>query len=456
MQTLRALAGGLSRGTITSRHLVEACLERIAAPDGEGSRTFIAVHAASARLTADWVDAMRAAGAALPPWAGIPLSVKDVFDEAGCVTTAGSAMLADAAPAARDAEVVTRLRAAGFIVIGRTNMTEFAYSAIGSNRLHGTPAGAWDRARRRIPGGSSSGAAISITDGMAHAALGSDSGGSCRIPAALNGIVGWKPTAGRVPLDGANSMTPSLDSIGPLGVSVDCVATLDAILAGEPAAPLPARALAGLRLAIPVPTAPDSPDAPIAAAFAAARDALTRAGVSIVERALPEIDELPAINAKGGFSAAEYHAWHRALIAERADRYDPRILALIRRGEAQSAADYLDLIRQRRALIARVRARVAGFDALLMPTVPIVAPPIDAIADDDAEYARINALLLRNTRLANFFDDCAISLPCQRQGGMPVGLMLHGTGGSDRTLLAIAAAVAACITTLLGEPNDAR
>ena len=400
------------------------------------------MHAAAARATADWVDALRKTCAALPAWAGIPISIQDCFDEGGGVTTAGSAVMADAPPAARDAVAVARLRAAGFIAIGRSNMSEFAYSGIGLNAQHGTPACAWDRAHRRIPGGSSSGAAISIADSMAHAALGSDSGGSCRIPSALNGLVGFKPTARRVPLDGANSMVPSLDSIGPLAVSAGCAVSLDAVLAGDAdnTRPPPRR----LRLGLAQPTTVEGLDPPVAAAFEAALTTLSRNGTIIEDVALPELGELPTINAKGGFAAAEYYAWHRSLIAERADLYDPRILQLILRGREQSAADYLDLLRLRRSLIERVGAKTAGLDALVMPTVPIVAPPI-AEMEDPAEYTRVNLALLRNTRLANFLDGCAISLPCHRPGEMPVGLLLQGGRGWDAKILGIAAAVEAVL-----------
>jgi aspartyl-tRNA(Asn)/glutamyl-tRNA(Gln) amidotransferase subunit A len=448
MRSLRALADDLEAGRITGRRLVETYLERIADPRGEGPRAFIAVFAEAARLTADWADAMRRAGATVPRFSGIPISVKACFDVGGAVTTCGSAVLADAAPAKTDAEAVRRLRAAGFVVIGHTNMTEFAYSAIGSNAVHGTPACAWDRARHRIPGGSSSGAAISVTDGMAAAALGSDSGGSCRIPAALNGLVGFKATAGRMPTDGANVMTPSLDSVGSLAASVECAAVLDAVLAGRPPAVLAPRRLAGIRLAIPVPVATEALDGPIAGAFEAACDTLVRLGVRIEEISLPELSDLPRINAKGGFSAPEYYVWHRELIARHAARYEPRILRLILRGELQTAADYLDLIRERRALTETVRARAAEYDALLLPTVPAVAPPIDAL-DEDGAYTDTNLRLLRNTRLANFLGGCAITLPCQRAGDMPVGLMLQAPADADETLLAIAAAVEAAVAPSL-------
>jgi aspartyl-tRNA(Asn)/glutamyl-tRNA(Gln) amidotransferase subunit A len=444
MRTIDDLAQALAAGQTTSRTLVEAALERIADPAGEGSRVFIKVHAAQARAAADAMDRLRAAGCAPSRYAGIPIALKDLFDIAGEPTPAGSVALADAPPAAADAPVVRRLRRAGFIAMGRVNMTEFAFSGLGINPHHGTPSSPWDRASRRIPGGSSSGTAVAIADGMAAAGLGTDTGGSCRIPAAFCGIVGYKPTARRVPIDGVLPLAPSLDSVGPLAPSVACCAAIDAILAGaQPAAPA-AVALDGLRLAVPETMMLDGLDATVAAAFDRALATLSAAGARISRIACPEFDALPAANAKGGFAASEAYAWHRALLAEAGGRYDPRIRARIERGEAMSAADYLDLCAERARLIARFDARTAPFDSLVMPTVPIVAPAIASL-DDERAYNRINLLILRNTVPGNFFDRCAVSLPCHRAGDAPVGLMLMGETMGDGRLFAIAQAVEAAL-----------
>src|SRR6185312_9623992 len=232
--TLATLAADLDAGRTTARKLLEECLARIADPAGEGQRVFIHVDKEGALHAADAMDRLRKANAALSPYAGIPVSIKDLFDIKGQVTRAGSRALEDSAPAEADAPVVARLRRAGFIVIGRTNMTEFAYSGIGINPHYGTPRSAWNRSVGHVPGGSSSGAAVSVADRMAHGALGTDTGGSCRLPAAFNGIVGYKPTQRRVPLDGGVPLSFSLDSFGPLANSVQCCATLDAVLADEP------------------------------------------------------------------------------------------------------------------------------------------------------------------------------------------------------------------------------
>jgi aspartyl-tRNA(Asn)/glutamyl-tRNA(Gln) amidotransferase subunit A len=439
MRSIAATAKSLASGG-RSRDLVEQCLVRIEDRSGEGARTFLKVHSEAARAAADYYERLRARGAAPSPYAGIPVSIKDLFDIAGDVTTAGSTALREAPPAKRDAPAVARLRVAGFIPIGRTNMTEFAFSGLGINPHYDTPRNPYDRQGGRIPGGSSSGAAVSVTDGMALGALGTDTGGSCRIPAALCGIVGFKPTAHRVPTQGAFPLSTSLDSIGPLAATVECCAVLDAVLAGEPSFNLPPCPLEGLRLAVPQTMVLDSVEPAVARAFDNALAALRKAGARIVELPLRELGELQGINSKGGLSAAESYAIHRALIAKHEKQYDPRVLSRILRGKEQDAADYIDLVNARAEFIGRVAAITAPYDALLMPTTPLVAPRIADLADDEA-YRRANMLMLRNPSIVNFLDRCSISIPCHRGGDAPVGLMLVGEHDGDRRLLSIAAAV---------------
>ncbi len=423
-----------------SRDLVEECLARIDDPAGEGRRVFLKVHAGPARAAADYYDGLRTHGQVTSPFAGIPVSIKDLFDIAGDITTAGSAVLRDAAPAKRDAPSVARLRAAGFIPIGRSNMTEFAFSGLGLNPHYGTPANAYDRKAARIPGGSSSGAVVSVTDGMAAAGLGTDTGGSCRIPAALCGIVGFKPTAHRVPTQGAFPLSTSLDSIGPIAPTVACCAILDAVLAGEPVMTVQEFPLDGLRLAVPQTMVLDGVAPDVARAFEAALGKLRRAGAKVVDLPLRELNELGEMNAKGGPAAAESYAAHRALIAKGAAMYDPRVLVRIQRGREQDAADYIELLQARRDFNRRMAALTAPYDALVMPTTPITAPRIADLASDDA-YRHANAAMLRNPAVANFLDRCSISVPCHELGDAPVGLMLIGEHGADRKLLAMAAAI---------------
>ena len=275
---------------------------------------------------------------------------------------------------------------------------------------------------------------------MAFAGLGTDTGGSCRIPAALCGIVGFKPTARRVPTQGAFPLSTSLDFIGPIAPTVACCAILDAVLAGEPASDFGELPLGGLRLAVPQTMVLDGLSPQVAQAFEATLATLDKAGAKIVDLPLRELSELGTINAKGGPSAAESYAAHRALIAKGAAMYDPRVLVRILRGREQDAADYIELLAARQDFIRRLAVVTAPYDALVMLTTPITAPRIEDLQPDDA-YRHANAAVLRNPSVANFLDRCSISIPCHRAGDAPVGLMLIGEHGADRRLLAIAAAM---------------
>jgi aspartyl-tRNA(Asn)/glutamyl-tRNA(Gln) amidotransferase subunit A len=442
--TLAALAGDLKAGRTSAKQLVEGCLERIADPAGEGQRTFIHVDKDAALAAAEAMDCLRKANAAPSRFAGIPVSIKDLFDLKGQVTRAGSRALEDSAPAEKDAPAVARLRRAGFVVIGRTNMTEFAFSGIGINPHYGTPKGAWQRGAGHIPGGSSSGAAVSIVDRMAYGALGTDTGGSCRIPAAYNGIVGYKPTQRRVPLDGGVPLSFTLDSFGPLANSVQCCAALDAVLADEPIPQLRPWPIKGMRLAVPTTVVLDDLDDAVAKTFERAIETLSRAGAQIERIEMPEFLDVGVMNTKGGFAAVESYAWHRYLLTSKGDVYDPRVSARILRGEAVSAADYIDLVNARRSLIMRAAARLAPYDALLMPTTANTPPRIADLADDKA-YAVANLRSLRNCSLINMIDGCAISIPAHREGEVPVGVMLAASAGADRRIFELAAGMEAAI-----------
>lgn len=450
MNTLNELSTALANGTTTARALVEACLARITDPAGEGGRTFLKVHFVQARAQADAIDLLRGAGRAPGPFAGIPISLKDLFDIAGQPTPAGSTVLANAPPATAHAPIVSRLLNAGFIPVGRTNMTEFAYSGLGLNPHYGTPRSPWGRDASStggcIPGGSSAGAAVSVSDGMAFAAIGTDTGGSCRIPAAMCGIVGYKPTARRVPITGVLPLSPSLDSVGPLANSVACCALVDAIMAGDmPHAPAP-MPLAGLHLAVPSNIVLDGLDPHVAATFDRALARLRDAGALVQQLSFPAMDAIGPANARASLPAAESYAWHRDLLAQSAGGYDPLIRKRVEGGRGITAADYLDAQATRARLIAAMDLQTRDFDALIMPTCPLSPPRIDAL-DDEAEYGRVNMLLLRNTALGNYLDRCAISIPCHRPGEPPVGLMLMGETMADARLFRLAAAV----ETLLNE-----
>ncbi|WP_153099662.1 amidase [Paraburkholderia hayleyella] len=450
---LAQLAADLATGRTTSRALIETALERISHPAGQGATVFLESNAREARATAAALDQLRASGIVLSPLAGIPVSVKDLFDIAGQVTRAGSTVLAHAAPARVDAPVVARLRRAGAVFIGRTNMSEFAFSGLGLNPHYGTPLSPYQRAvpgAERIAGGSSSGAAASVADGMAAVALASDTGGSIRIPAALCGLTGFKPTAARIPLQGGVPLAPSLDSYGPIGVSVACCALLDRLLA-DLAPEIPAaRPLEGVRLGVLNHYVTDDVEPAVARAIETALRHLDAAGAIVSEIRFAPLERLPEIN-RFGFSPIEAYAWQRPLLEQHRQQYDPRVLSRILKGQPASAADYLDLLAERRAMQAAAEPLWQRFDALVAPTVPIIAPRIADFAHTDAAdsvFTRVNALVLRNPSVFNFLNSCALSLPCHPHGSAPVGLMLAAAPFQDETLLAIGLAVEAVLNTI--------
>jgi len=420
------------------RDRLELALFRIAEPDGEGMRACLTVYSDAARAAADAADARLAQGISLGPLDGAIVTIKDVFDVAGEPTRAGSKILAEeAAPAAADAAIVRRLRAGGAIIVAKTNMTEFAFSGIGANPHFGTPGNPHDRSR--VPGGSSSGAAVAVADGIGEIAIGTDTGGSVRIPAALCGLVGFKPSRQRIPTEGTFPLSTTIDSVGPIAKSIADCAKADAVMAGEHLVPLAPPALVGLRFGVAQGMPLDRLDATVAAAFAAATEKLATAGARLTHETISLFGEMAAVNAKGGIPPVEAFALHRGRLKRRADEIDPNVRARIEQGGAVAAADYIWMLRERARLVPAMDARLAGLDALLMPTTAIVAPTIAEIADAKIFSAR-NAAVLRNTAIGNFFDLCAVSLPLPG-AALPVGLMLLGRNGDDRRLLNVAAAV---------------
>jgi len=440
MWTVAQLAADLAAARTTSRRLTEQALARIADPAGEGKRAFLKVYAEAALAEADFSDRLRKAGVRRSPVDGLPVSLKDLFDVAGDLTRAGSRIMEKNPPATADAVAVARLRAAGAVFVGRTNMVEFAFGTTGINPHYGTPKNPWDRKTGRIPGGSSSGAAVAQADGMCVMALGSDTRGSIRIPAAFCGVTGFKPTTRRVPREGAFPLSTTLDSVGPLANSVACCAVYDAVLAGEPPEPLSELPAKGLRLLVPKTEVRDGLDPEVASAFSAALEKLSRAGASIAEKPVPAFDRQGEYFKGGGFAGAEAYAIHRNN-AGRLAEYDPRVAKRVLLGKDLSAADYVDFVRLRAEFQREIEAVVAPFDAFLLPTNPCIAPPIAEVDATDDAYFRWNMRILRIVGLVNFLDGCAASLPCHASGTAPVGLMVCGPAMSDRRILAVAAAV---------------
>jgi aspartyl-tRNA(Asn)/glutamyl-tRNA(Gln) amidotransferase subunit A len=424
---------------ISATGRLDTALAAVAAAGDEGARIFTRLYADSARSAAQAADQRAAAGQALGPLDGRIVSIKDLFDVAGEPTMAGSVLLRDAAPATKDALVLSRLRAAGAVILGKTNMTEFAFSGVGINPHYGTPGNALDPSR--IPGGSSSGAGVAVARGMCEIAIGSDTGGSVRIPSALNGLVGFKPTQARVPRDGAYPLCFTLDSVGPLCRSVPDAAAADSVLAGLPDQPLPHREIRGLRLGVPRGLLFSQADAAVLVAVEQALASLTHAGARVSDEALDDLLGEPfRLQERGTLVAAEAAWIHRDGVASRPEVYDPIVLGRIRRGQALDAASYVGIQQARAALLPALDARLANLDALVLPTVPLLAPHIADVSGEDV-FLRTNALLLRNPSVFNFFDLPALSLPLPRQNGLAVGLMLVGQRGADRELLALAASV---------------
>jgi aspartyl-tRNA(Asn)/glutamyl-tRNA(Gln) amidotransferase subunit A len=440
MRTIRQLAADLASGTTTSVKLVEAALQRIDAHRSAGGAAYIEVNGQAALAAARLSDGARAIGQVPSPLAGLPVSIKDLFDVRGEVSRAGSRVLNGSALAAADAPAVARLRAAGAIPLGRTNMSEFAFSGLGLNPHYGTPANPFDA--NRITGGSSSGGAVSVALDMAVAALGTDTGGSIRIPSALCGLTGFKPSARRVSLKQVVPLSPTLDSAGPLARSVDCCAILDAVLSGE-FLDTEALPLAGLRLGVTEDYVRADLDDAVARDFERALQALRDAGALVLSFAFPELRELATINSGGGFVAAEAWAWHRRLLVDCESQYDPRVAMRIRRGSQQTAADYLDLLDARRRMIAIAWQRLRGFDAWLMPTVAAVAPLSAPLEADDKAFFSTNARILRNPSVINFLDGCALTIPCQAKDSLPVGLGVCGLSGQDARILRVGRAIEA-------------
>jgi aspartyl-tRNA(Asn)/glutamyl-tRNA(Gln) amidotransferase subunit A len=425
---------------LSSRDRLEAALERINDPKGEGSRAFRKLYVEEARAAADAADARAKYGQPLSPLDGRIVSIKDLFDVAGEPTTGGAKVYEAAQSAKADAPVIQRLRAAGAVIVGKTNMTEFAFSGIGMNPHYGTPANPADRSR--VPGGSSSGAAVALADGMCEISIGSDTGGSVRVPSAFCGVMGFKPTQNRIPRTGAMALSLTLDSVGPLTTSIADAAATDAVLAGEPVKPLPRRELGGLRLAVAKGRLLSGLDTAVETAFDRAVSMLKKAGAYLTEINIePLLEELDHIHAIGSISAVEAAYVHREVLAKRPSEIDQRVVRRIQSGSQVSGADYVRMIELRRAAVEKAAEQLAPCDAIVLPTTALVAPVIDELARDDDLFARVNLHVLRNTTVFNLLDCCGSSLPIPDAGPLPVGFMMMGARGTDANVLSAGAAV---------------
>jgi aspartyl-tRNA(Asn)/glutamyl-tRNA(Gln) amidotransferase subunit A len=437
IQNITDLSRKLRNEKLRSRDLVEESFAAIEAAGEEGTKVFLSTYKDAARAQADWVDSGRKARIAMPPHAGIPIAIKDLFDVQGEVTRAGSRVLDEYGPANQDAEIVMNLRRAGFIIVGKNNMTEFAYSGLGVNAHFGTPTNPCDRETPRVPGGSSSGAAVAVNQKMVPAAIGTDTGGSCRIPAAFCGTVGFKPTSTRVSKSGVVPLSQTLDCVGPFTTSVSCAAVLDSVLSGGHGDDVESFPEGGIRLGVLDGYVTEKMDEVVAGAYQDALTRLSHRGVRLTPLDIPQLARLPEINSKGGFVGADAYAWHKDLLETRAEFYDPWVRDRFGAGKSQTAADFIAVGQERKRLQSLVDEKQEQFDALVLPTVQIVPPTLDELQDQDHSNA-VNLLCLRNTAVGNFLDLPAISIPCHADGSLPVGLMLFGVRGHDRRLLSVA------------------
>lgn len=444
MTTLWQASQQLQAGNVQPETFTQAALAAARDPEKEGSRVFITRYEAQATQQAIEAGERWQARQSRSPIDGLPISIKDLFDVKGEATTAGSRLLSDAPVATANASVVEKLNRAGAAIVGKTNMTEFAFSGLGINPHYGTPANPWRREEKRIPGGSSSGAAVAVADGLCLGAIGTDTGGSVRIPAALCGLTGFKPGASRIDQAGTLPLAPSLDSIGVIAHDVRSCWLLDSIIAEKPLE-MRESDLRHARFAVPQTRVLDDLDRDVAQAWQYALDLLREAGATLVALPLTELDELNSLNARGGITAYEAWQWHQRTALARPEAYDPQVLMRLQRGSQLTEQDAAELYQQRAAWQRRINTALEGFDALLMPTVPKIAPTIASL-DEPQRYMEINALMLRNTSVINMLDGCAISLPCHPAGHAPVGLSLAAVHGDDARLISWAVAVETALT----------
>jgi aspartyl-tRNA(Asn)/glutamyl-tRNA(Gln) amidotransferase subunit A len=428
----------------TTTERVASALEGAASPAAQ--HVFTQLYADAARAGAQHCDAQAQAGRSSAALHGVCITIKDNIDVAGEITMAGGVVCAGESPAMHDAPVLQRLRDAGAVVLGKTNMSEFAFSGVGINPHHGTPANPADAQHARVPGGSSSGAAVSVALGLAEVGIGTDTGGSIRIPAALCGLVGYKSTQARIPCTGVMELSRTLDTVGSMTRSVRACLAVDAVLSQQPL-PTVAISLRGLRFAVPQTLMMDDVDATVAQAFARILQRISKAGAQVVEIPFTALGDIALLSLPGGFSPIESYAAHHARLERGAQQIDHRVVARMMLGKDISAQDYLELHNRRHAWIADAQQTLHGFDAMLCPTVPIVAPLTEPLLKDDDAFFKVNRLLLRNPSAINYMDGCAWSLPCHEADELPVGLMASALAGQDAHLARVALALENFINT---------
>lgn len=449
MTSLRTLSELLKNAEITSCELINDALARAKLSDS----VFIRLNQGLLSM-AESIDRARMKSETVPALAGVPIVLKDLFNVRNELTLAGSAVLKHfARPEEEDAEVIAPLRRAGLLFLGRTNMSEFAFSGIGKNPHYGTPLSIWDRQTGRLPGGSSSGSAVSVAEGIVVASLGSDTAGSCRVPAAFNGVVGVKPSYGRMSLNGIYPLSPTSDAPGPIAQDVDSCYILDQLMAGKLSSTdslpvLSVREPHTLKFVVPEAGVLDDLDSEVQSAFDLAVDALRQTGVQIVTVKMPVIDaSIELFHSKAIVLYEAYHH-HKALLEEYGDEFDPFVRQRLLTGSVISDNEQKDRYHAKAEVIKLFnnQFRQLNADALLYPTTPCI-PPALSETDDPDNARRVNLRCLRNTVTANYYDGCSVSLPCHRKGEAPVGLMVSSMNGEDENLYSVSAAIEKILKT---------
>ncbi|TCR68963.1 amidase [Rhizobium sp. BK376] len=441
-KSIAQLAVLLQSGSLDPVVLVEETLDAIRTHSDQA--IFTALLDARAKEEAAASSRRLREGRSLGLLDGIPVAWKDLFAVKGLPTTAGSVVLADAAPALEDADVVAALKASGMIAVGRVNMSEFAFSGLGLNPHYGTPLNPRASDVARIPGGSSSGSAVAVASGLVPVSVGTDTGGSVRIPSAFNGLVGYKASRGRYSMVGVFPLATSLDSLGPLCRSVQDAVWVDAAMRGREAPNVVRANPEDLSIVVPTNVVMDDVEDGVAQAFQAGLARLSAAGVKVRHAAFPAFDSLfQAVAEHGPLVTAEAFALHhRRLAGPEAQRMDRRVVARTRLGEKITLVGYLQILQVREQLIKEVSAMLAPNELVAYPSIAHVAPAIAPLEADDELFVTVNARTLRNTMIGNFLDWCGVSLPCGTgEAGMPAGLLLSAPRGQDERMLAAAFAV---------------
>jgi aspartyl-tRNA(Asn)/glutamyl-tRNA(Gln) amidotransferase subunit A len=434
-ETAAELGRKLRKRQIDPVELIEQALTAISASDDQA--IFIDILSSRARAEAKAARRRLKAGNPASALDGVPIGWKDLFDIEGRVTTAGSVVLKENPPAKTDAALVAAGKRAGLITVGTLNMTEFAYSGIGLNPHYGTPRNPNGTGPARSPGGSSSASGVAVAKGLLPLAIGTDTGGSIRIPASFNGVAGYKSSTGHYPMDGVFPLSKTLDTLGPLAHTVEDCVLLDAALSSLARPKTRKRSLKELTFFVPENVVFDGIEPAVERNFEAALSRLAKGGAKIRRKKLPAFDAIMELFQKRGhiLGAEALHIHWSRVHGPEAALIDQRVVRRIRAAEKMTAVDFIEILVQRQTLIAQCND-IIGDALVTCPTTPHVAMPIAPLEADQEVFFAANAKTLRNTTLGNFLDWCGVAIPSGRDdAGMPTGFLISAPHGRDMQAL---------------------